>query len=53
VYGSTPSNDTVQRLFVSEFHEQASATEQIWKWHKKFKEEGCLLVCVGPKDLDN
>ena len=42
VYARSQSNKTVQHAFVREFSKQSPAAMQIWTWHKKFKEEGCL-----------
>lgn len=39
---------SVQRAFVRALHEKVTAAVQIWKSHKKFKQE---VVCVGSKDL--
>ena len=42
-YAHSQLNKTVQHAFVREVSKKQSPTAmQIWTWHKKFKEEGCL-----------
>ena len=40
----------IEHAFVSEFSRQSPTAMQLWTWHNKFKEEGCLF---GEKDLDD
>ena len=46
-YARSQSNKTVQHAFVREFSKQSPTAMQIWTWHKKFKEEGCLYGRIG------
>ncbi|CAM1313246.1 Uncharacterised protein r2_g2368 [Pycnogonum litorale] len=46
-YAQTQSNVNAQREFVRKFHKQAPTGKQIWTWHKKFQEEGCLCRKKG------
>ena len=46
-YAQTQSNVNAQRAFVSRFHKQAPTGKQIWTWHKRFQEEGCLCRKKG------
>ena len=46
-FARTQSNKTVQRAFVREFSKKSPTGMQIWRWHKKFKEEGCLCRAKG------
>ena len=41
-YARSQSNKSVQHAFVREFSKQSLSAMQVWTWHKKFKEEGCL-----------
>ena len=41
-YARSQSNKTMQYAFVREFSKQSPTVMQIWTWHIKFKEEGCL-----------
>ena len=38
---------TGQHAFVREFSKQSPTAMQIWTWHKKIKEEGCLCITKG------
>ena len=50
-YAKTQSFKTVQRAFAQRFEKTRSEKvldkKQIWTWHKKFKEEGCLCRVKG------
>ena len=46
-YTRSQSNKTVQHAFVKEFSKQLPTAMRIWKWHTKFKEEGCLCRRKG------
>ncbi|CAM1305684.1 Uncharacterised protein r2_g1556 [Pycnogonum litorale] len=46
-YAQTQSNVNAQRELVRRFHNQAPTGKQIWTWHKKFQEEGCLCRKKG------
>lgn len=58
-YARTQSNKSVQRAFLRKFNKNAPTGKQIWTWHKKFKEEGCLCRAKGsgrppvPEDIVN
>ena len=46
-YARSQSNKTVQHAFVREFSKQSPTAMQIWTWHKKYEEEGCLCKRKG------
>ena len=46
-YARSQSNKTVQHAFVRELSKQSPTAMQIWTWHKKFKERGCLCRRKG------
>ena len=46
-YARTQSNKNVQCAFERTFPKNAPTAMQIWTWHKKFKEEGCLCRAKG------
>ena len=45
-YAGTQSIKTVRRIFTQRFEKRAFGKvpnkKQIWRWHEKFKKEGCL-----------
>ena len=41
-YASSQPSKTVQHALVREFSKQSPTAMQIWSWHKRFKEKGCL-----------
>ena len=46
-YARSQTYKTEQHAFVREFTKQSSTEIQIWAWHKKFREEGCLCRRKG------
>ena len=50
-YARTQSIKTVRRIFAQRFERSAFGKvpdkQQIWRWHKKFKEEGCVCRVKG------
>ena len=46
-HARSQSNKSVQHAFVREFSKQSPTVMQIWTWHKKFKEKGCLYRRKG------
>ena len=44
------ANKTVQHVFVREFSKHSPTAIQIWTWHKKLKEEGCLCRRKGSEE---
>ena len=46
-YARSQSNKTVQHACVREFSKQYPTAMQIWAWHRKFKDEGCLGMRKG------
>ena len=47
VYARSQSNKIVQHSFVRQFSKHSPPAMQIWTWHKKFIEEGCLCKREG------
>ena len=46
-YTRSQSNKNVQHAFVRVFSKQSTIAMQIWIWHKKIEEEGCLCRRKG------
>ena len=46
-YTRSQLNKSVLHVFVREFSKQSPTAMQVWTWHKRFNEEGCLCRRKG------